>query len=54
MFFNRSTKPTRLSPGQKINYLKGRVERIKQLFHSFKTEMRELSKSDARPFEEVR
>lgn len=41
-------------PWQKLQYLKGRVERIRQVFHSFKTELRELTKSEARPFEEVR
>ena len=38
---------------QRIEFVHGRMNRLKQLLHSFKVELREISRVDAKPFEEV-
>ena len=39
---------------QKIKYLKGRIDRLRQVFHSFKVELRELPKIESRRYDDVR
>jgi hypothetical protein len=39
---------------QKCNYLKGRIDRLRQIYHSLKVELREIPKAEAREYEKVR
>jgi DNA repair ATPase RecN len=39
---------------EKIEYLTGRLNRLKQLMQSYKVELREISRVEAKPYEDVR
>ena len=38
---------------QKCNYIKGRIDRVRQVYQHLKVELRELPKADAREYEKV-
>ena len=46
--------PLRRARTQKCNFIKGRIDRVRQVYHSYKVELRELPKSEAREYEVVR
>ena len=44
---------TRDGNAQKCNYIKGRIDRVRQVYQHLKVELRELPKADAREYEKV-